>query len=66
MSVVTLLTRAAEDAPDHVALAVHRDGDWVKWTYEKYLGKYYSLHTVCTKYSNNIFGSGNSLEKWVY
>ena len=36
---VTLLTRAAEDAPDHVALAVQRDGEWVKWTYEKYLGK---------------------------
>ena len=37
LSVVTLLTRAAEDAPDHEALAVKRDGDWVKWTYEKYL-----------------------------
>jgi len=37
LSVVTLLSRAAEDAPDHTALAVHRDGDWVKWTYEKYL-----------------------------
>ena len=37
MSVVTLLSRAAEDAPDHTALAVNRNGDWVKWTYEKYL-----------------------------
>jgi len=37
VSVVTLLTRAAEDAPDHVALCVQRDGEWVKWTYEKYL-----------------------------
>jgi len=37
LSVPTLLVRAAEDAPDHVALAVKRDGDWVKWTYEEYL-----------------------------
>lgn len=37
LSIPTLLTRAAEDAPDHVALAVKRDGTWVKWTYEKYL-----------------------------
>ena len=34
---VTLLTKAAEDAPDHTALAVERDGDWVKWSYERYL-----------------------------
>ena len=32
VSVVTLLTRAAEDAPDHTALSVKRDGDWVNWT----------------------------------
>ena len=37
VSVVTLLTRAAEDAPDHTALSVKRDGDWVNWSYEKYL-----------------------------
>jgi len=37
LSVPTLLIRAAEDAPDHVALAVKRDDAWVKWTYEKYL-----------------------------
>ena len=37
LSVPTLLIRAAEDAPDHVALAVKRDGAWVKWTYEEYL-----------------------------
>jgi len=37
LSVPTLLIRAAEDAPDHIALAVKRDGAWVKWTYEKYL-----------------------------
>ena len=37
LSVPTLLMRAAEDAPDHVALAVKRDGAWVKWTYERYL-----------------------------
>jgi len=37
LSVPTLLIRAAEDAPDHVALAVKRDGAWVKWTYERYL-----------------------------
>ena len=37
MSVVTLLTRAAEDAPDHTALSVKRDGEWVNWSYEKYL-----------------------------
>ena len=37
VSVVTLLTKAAEDAPDHTALAVERDGDWVKWSYERYL-----------------------------
>ena len=37
LSVPTLLIRAAEDAPDHVAMAVKRDGVWVKWTYERYL-----------------------------
>ena len=37
VSVVTLLTRAAEDAPDHTALCVKREGEWVKWTYERYL-----------------------------
>eukprot|EP00091_Calanus_sinicus_P004433 TRINITY_DN14746_c0_g1_i1.p1 TRINITY_DN14746_c0_g1~~TRINITY_DN14746_c0_g1_i1.p1 ORF type:complete len:169 (-),score=26.04 TRINITY_DN14746_c0_g1_i1:187-669(-) len=37
LSVPTLLIRAAEDAPDHIALAVKRDGAWVKWTYERYL-----------------------------
>jgi len=37
LSVSTLLIRAAEDAPDHVALQVKREGDWVKWTYEEYL-----------------------------
>jgi len=37
VSVVTLLTKAAEDAPDHTALSVKRDGDWVNWSYEKYL-----------------------------
>ena len=37
VSVVTLLTRAAEDAPDHTALSVKRDGEWVNWSYEKYL-----------------------------
>ena len=37
LSVVTLLSRAAEDAPDHTALAVDRDGEVIKWTYERYL-----------------------------
>ena len=37
VSVVTLLTRAAEDAPEHTALAVKREGEWVKWSYDKYL-----------------------------
>jgi len=37
LSVPTLLTRAAEDAPDHTALAVKRDGEWVKWSYDRYL-----------------------------
>ena len=37
MSVVSLLTRAAEDAPEHTALAAKREGEWVKWSYERYL-----------------------------
>jgi len=37
VSVVTLLTRAAEDAPEQTALAVKREGEWVKWSYERYL-----------------------------
>lgn len=37
LSVVTLLARAAEDAPDHTALCVKRDGEWVKWSYDRYL-----------------------------
>jgi len=37
ISVPTLLTRAAEDAPDHPALMVKRDGAWQEWTYQEYL-----------------------------
>lgn len=36
-SVPSLLASAARDAPDHVALAVKREGVWHKWTYETYL-----------------------------
>jgi len=37
LSVPTLFIRAAEDAPDHPALMVKRDGSWKTWTYEEYL-----------------------------
>jgi len=45
LSVPTLFTRAAEDAPDHIALKVKRDkgGVWETWTYEEYLD---SIRTV--------------------
>ena len=37
VSVPGLLAKAAEDAPDVVALAVKRDDQWTKWTYKEYL-----------------------------
>ena len=36
MSVPTLLAKAAEARPDKVALAVKRNGEWIKWTYKQY------------------------------
>jgi long-chain-fatty-acid--CoA ligase ACSBG len=35
-SVYTLLKETAERVPDRTALAVKRDGVWIKWTYEEY------------------------------
>lgn len=37
ISVPTLLKQAAERAPDRMALAVKRNGEWQKWTYRQYL-----------------------------
>ena len=37
MSLPSMLTKAAEESPDQIALGVKRDGDWVKWTYSDYL-----------------------------
>jgi hypothetical protein len=34
ISVPSLLMRAASRAPERTALAVKRNGDWVKWTYK--------------------------------
>jgi len=34
ISVPSLLVRAAARAPERIALAVKRNGDWVKWTYK--------------------------------
>ena len=37
ISVPGLLIRAANMAPDITALAVKRDNQWMKWTYQQYL-----------------------------
>lgn len=37
MSVPHLLMRATARAPQHTALAVKRNGEWQKWTYQDYL-----------------------------
>ena len=37
MSVPGLLEKAAQEAPDVVALAVKREEKWIKWTYKEYL-----------------------------
>ncbi|ODN00703.1 Long-chain-fatty-acid--CoA ligase ACSBG2 [Orchesella cincta] len=37
MSVPSLLQRAAQRAPERMALAVKRNGEWQKWTYKQYL-----------------------------
>ena len=34
VSVPTMLREAAERAPDRAALAIKREGEWVKWTYK--------------------------------
>ncbi len=36
LSVPSLLRQAAERNPDGLALAVKRDGEWMKWNYEQY------------------------------
>ena len=37
ISVPALLNKAVQRAPSATALAVKRNGHWIKWTYEKYL-----------------------------
>ena len=37
ISVPALLNQAVQRAPSATALAVKRNGHWIKWTYEKYL-----------------------------
>ncbi len=36
LSVPSLLRQAAERNPDGLALAVKRDGEWMRWNYEQY------------------------------
>ena len=36
MSVPTMLRRAAEEAPDKMALSVKRKGEWLAWSYKQY------------------------------
>jgi len=37
ISVPSLLKKAAKKCPNHTAMCVKRNGEWVKWTYEDYL-----------------------------
>jgi len=37
ISVPGLLMKKAKAASNHIALAVKRNGEWVKWTYVQYL-----------------------------
>ena len=39
VSVPSLLAATAREAPDHTAMAVKRDGAWLKWTYQNYLSE---------------------------
>ena len=39
VSIPTLLAATAREAPDHTAMAVKRDGAWLKWTYQNYLSE---------------------------
>jgi len=36
LSVPSLLRRAKEQSPEVLALAVKREGQWVKWNYDQY------------------------------
>ena len=47
ISVPGLLIKAANVAPNVIALGVKRDNKWVKWTYREYLqGRILSINTV--------------------
>ena len=37
VSVPGLLMQAAKEAPNHTALSIKRNGEWIKWTYSQYL-----------------------------
>ena len=36
ISVPSILENAAKNLPDHTAMAVKRDGTWIKWSYSQY------------------------------
>ena len=36
ISVPTMLRKAAEEAPDKMALSVKRKGEWLSWNYRQY------------------------------
>ena len=62
IQVWTMLNNTVERCPNNIALAVKRDGKWVKWTYQEYLDEVITVAKAFIKlglkphHSVNILG----------